>query len=188
MKKFLCLILILLLFSGCGTATYEKRVQLSPQKTGGWEKSSPHTFQYECNQGEVKVGPIVLGYKSAGDVSLLIPIPASQKEVRKMNEADAWVYVEFRDTNPIESCDLSYVSLVNQGSGKRLTPTNSMDIPSNGQYKGKYTHACHYYFDVDKNSKGDYLLYISEEVFDCRIRPIQLKHEESTEFHTRELM
>lgn len=188
MNKYLYLILITLLFNGCGSATYHKQVQLFPQKTVGWNKSSPHTFQYKCNQGEVKVSPIVLGYEGKGDVSLIVPIPASKEELREMNQEDAWFYVEFRDVNPIESCDLSYVSLVDQSSGNRIAPRNSMDIPSNGKYKGKYTHGCHYFFDLDKNSKSDHLVYISEEVFGCSVKPIPFKYEKSVEFQTREWM
>ena len=70
-----------------------------------------------------------------------------------MNEADAWFYVGFRDVDPIESCDLSYVSLVDKSSGNRIVPIDSMDIPSSGIHKGKYTHTCHYYFDLDENEK-----------------------------------
>lgn len=184
--KIYLLIILTLLFSGC--ATYDKRIQLSPQKTAGWEKESPHTYQYECNEGEVKIGPIVLRHESMGSFDFFIPIPNSKEELRKTNEKNVWFYIQFRNTKPINSCDLSYVSLVDQNSGDRITPDNSMDIPINGIYKGKYTHGCHYYFDLSKNPEGDYTLYISEEVFNCSINPINFKKEKSFELRPRQLM
>jgi hypothetical protein len=185
MKKSLLLLLCLGLI---GCATYTKSIQLSPQKTDGWKKGGPHTYQYECSQGEVKVGPIVLGYESKGDFNFFIPIPDSKEEVRKANEEDAWLFVQFRDVKPIGSCDLSYVFLMNQNSGNKLSPKNSMDIPINGMYKGKYTHICHYYFDLDENSEGDYMLHISEKVFNGRIQPVPYKKEKSFEFYATDLL
>ena len=186
MKKNLFLSLVAIFLTGC--ATYTKSIQLSPQKTAGWQKESPNTYQYECNQGEVKVGPIVLRHESMGNFDFFIPIPTSKEELRKTNEKNVWFYVQFRDSKPIKSCNLSYVSLVDQSSGDRVTPKSSMDIPINGTYKGKYTHGCHYYFDLSKNPEDDYTLYISEEVFHCSINPINFKKEKSFDFRPRELM
>lgn len=184
--KIYLLIIFTLLFSGC--ATYTKSIQLSPQKTAGWEKGSPDRYKYECNEGEVEVGPLVLGYESKGDFNFFIPIPDSKEEVRKMNEGDAGFYVQFRYTNPIESCNLSYVFLVDQSSGNRIAPKSAMNIPSTGTYKGKYTHGCLYSFDLDQTTESDYMLYISEGVLNCAISPILFKKEKSFDFKPTELL
>lgn|SRR3989338_3166571 len=184
--KIYLLIILTLLFSGC--ATYDKRIQLSPQKTAGWEKGSPDRYKYECKEGEVEVGPIVLGYESKGDFNFFIPIPDSQEEVRKANEGDAGFYVQFRYANPIESCNLSYVSLADQSSGNWIAPKSAMDIPSTGTYKGKYTHGCLYSFDIDQTTESDYMLYISEGVLNCAISPILFKKEKSFDFRPTELL
>lgn len=81
MKKIIFLLVLVTVLSGC--ATYEKRIQLSPQKTAGWKEVSPQTYQYKCDQGEVEVSPVVLGYASKGGFDFFIPIPASKEEVSK---------------------------------------------------------------------------------------------------------
>jgi len=173
-------------FSGC--ATYEKRIQLSPQKSAGWKRESPNMYQYVCSQGEVRVGPIVLGYSSRGNFDFFVPLPDSKKELDKANQETAWFYVQFKDTDPINSCDLSYVSLINQLTGVRIVPKNAMDMPANGLYKGKYSHACHYYFDLNENAEGDFTLYVSDQLFECSINPILFKKEKSFEFSPRQIM
>lgn len=171
----------------CGCATYEKRIQLSPQKTTGWKEVSPNTYLYKCDQGEVEVSPVVLGYASRGGFDFFIPIPVSKEQLKKDNEADAWFYIQFRSINPIDLHDLSYILLVDQSTGRRVTPKSSGDI-INGKFEGRYTYACHYYFDLNKNSEGNYTLYISDKVFGCSIKPILFKHEKSFEFYPRQLM
>ena len=186
MRAFFMFIAITIFLGGC--ATYEKRIQLSPQKSAGWEKESQNIYQYECNQGEVKVAPIVLGYDSKGNFDFFVPIPDSKKTLDKANQEDAWLYIQFRDTNPINSCDLAYVSLVNQRSGYRIAPKNSRDIPVNGLHKKKYTHACHYFFDLNKNIEDDYMLYISDQLFRCSIDPVLFKKEKSFKFTPKQMM
>lgn len=186
MKKCSYLVFVVLLLNGC--ATYTKSFQLSPQKASGWKKHGPRMYQYECGQGEVEVGSIVLSYESTGDFNFFIPMPDSKEKVRKANENGAWMYLQFRDAKPIDSCALSYVSLVEQNSGKQIMPTRSMDVSINGTYEGKYAHICHYYFDLDKDLEGDYKLYISEKVFNCSVAPIPYKKERVFQFNPTELM
>lgn len=180
--------LILILIICCGCATYEKRNQLSPQKSSGWVKKNSNLYQFKCNQGEVEVNPIVLGYESKGNFDFFVPIPTSKKELEQANKNDSWVYMQFRNTNPIKACSLSFVYLEDEKLGSQVLPIRANDIPANGLYKGKYTHGCHYFFDLNESSNENYLLRISEEVFDCRISPLLLKHEKSFEIIPKQLM
>mgnify|MGYP001575156697 CR=1 FL=1 len=186
MRAILFIIAISIICYGC--ATYEKRNQLSPQESSGWIKKSSDTYQFQCNQGEVEVNPIVLGYESKGNFDFFVPIPESKKELEQANKDDAWVYIQFRNTKAIEACNLSYVFLENQESGNRVSPVSANNIPANGLYKGKYTHGCHYFFNLNETGNENYSLHISEEVFNCRISPILLKHEKSFEMIPRQLM
>jgi len=186
MKRFFFVVFVFALFlSGC--ATYEKRIQLSPQETTGWKEVGSKTYQYKCDQGEVDVSPIVLGYASRGGFDFFIPIPVSKEQLKKDNETDAWFYIQFRSINPIDLHDLSYIFLVDQSTGRRVTPKSAGEI-MNGKYEGRYTYACHYYFDLNKNFKGNYMLYISDKAFGCNVDPILLKYEKSFEFYPRQLM
>jgi hypothetical protein len=146
MRAILFVIALSIMCWGC--ARYEKRNQLSPQKSSGWIKKSSNVYQFNCSQGEVEVNPIVLGYDSKGNFDFFVPIPTSNKELEQANKDGSWVYIQFRNINPIESCSLSYVYLEDQASAKRILPIRANDIPVNGIYKGKYTHGCHYFFDM----------------------------------------
>lgn len=170
------LLFILLFLSGC--AMYDKQIQLSPQKTSGWKESFWEAkFQSQCNQGEVILYPPVVSHQSMGTLFLFIPIPVSKGELQKANEKGFKIYVEFLDTQPIKSCDLSYISLVEQSSGNQIVPQNATDLRYNGTTRGKYILGCGYEFDLGELAGDVYTVHISEALFNCKVNPIFLKKE-----------
>jgi hypothetical protein len=156
---------------------YDKQIQLAPQKTAGWKESFwEEKFQSECKQGKVILYPPVLSHQSMGALVLFIPIPASKAELRKANEKNFGIYVEFLSTRPIESCDLSYIFL--ESSGKQIIPKSATDLPYSGiTNEGEYILACDYQFDLAESPDSVYILHVSESLFNCKVNPIPLKRE-----------
>lgn len=178
MNKFLYFFILVLMFCGC--ETYERRINLSPQKALTWKEVSPRHYQSGCNGGEVEVSPVVLGVEGSGYTFFFIPIPSGDKERLKIaNEKGPWLYVRFRNKTRIESCDLSFISLEDQSSGDRIIPTSAETHLYNDDHFKKHTTSCAYYFNLDKNPKSKYNFHVSKEVFDCNIEPIPYKYEKA---------
>jgi|GEM_PF-4135368 len=186
MRKFLCVFIFVFILSGC--ASYEKRINLSPQNSVGWERIQERYYRTGCNTGEVKVTPIVLGVEGEGQTFFFVPIPsASQSGADLIKEKGAWTYLTFESVHKIDSCELSFISLKDCASGNRIKPISS-ETSSYAEGSEKYLTGCHYYFDPNELVNEKYSLLISEEVFNCKIEPIFYKYEKARQIFLMQMM
>lgn len=185
MKK---LSIIFLIFLFCGCASYERRINLVPQEVNGWKKNRSRYYEASCGDGTIWVNNIVLGYEGGGDMPFFIPIPAGEKTLKKANAEDSWLYMGFISSNPIPSCDTSFLFLRNQTTGKLYYPTRADKVGGGDKWEGEYDISCYYYFDLPKDSQVGYDFHVSDKVFGCNINPLPLKYDRSFEVIPMQVM
>lgn len=185
MKK---LSIIFLVFLFCGCASYERRINLVPQKVAGWEKNRSGLYESSCEEGGVRLTEIVLGYEGGGDMPFFIPIPAATKDdLEAVNKEDAWLYIEFFSSNYIDSCDASFVFLEDQLTGEFSYPTQTKDL-GDVRSEGKHYRACYYYFNLPKESQTGYDFHVSDKAISCNVNPLPLKYDRSFEVIPMQVM
>ncbi|MGE0267968.1 MAG: hypothetical protein AB7S78_05895 [Candidatus Omnitrophota bacterium] len=180
--------IIFLFFLSCGCASYERRINLVPQEANGWKKNHSRYYEASCGDGTIWVNNIVVGYEGGGDMPFFIPIPAGKETLKKANAEDAWLYMGLISKNPIESCDLSFLFLENQITGDHYRSTHAEILGGGNKWEGKNVIRCYYYFDLPKDSHAGYNLHVSEDVFNCSINPLPLKHDKSFEVIPMQVM
>ena len=186
MNKILYCFVLVLALNGC--ATYERRINLTPQKASTWKELSPRCFQSGCNQGEVQVSPLVLGVEGSGYTFFFMPIPGSKESLKSANQEGPWMYVKFRSKTRIESCDLSFISLEDQKSGNQINPFKAETAVINNDYSGIHEADCRYFFDLKENPESRYNLHVSKKVFGCDLEPIPYIYEKASEFWPMQMM
>ncbi len=165
--KLLIIVLISLTLVGC--VTIEGRHSYSPQKVANWKDLGNRIYQFECNDGEIEVSPIVL------------------RTTAVREQEKPWLHVRFHVPKRIETCDLSFVTLENKISGERVTPISAKpNVFNNDQTIPIYD--CYYYFDIKEDKASQYILHISDKVLGCTIDPIHYEYEEYTEWWPMQLM
>ncbi len=176
------LAIIVLIVAGCGA--YQKRIYYAPQSVTAWKNVGVRHYQFECNDGDVRVSPIVLSAKEWAKGYLWVPIPSGEnKEMQVHNRNQPWSFIRFRRKSRIEACELSFVLLESRVSGERIAPTSVETNIYNDDHFSKQTTDCLYYFDVKQNPKASYNLTISENVLGCRVNPIPYTFEHATEYY-----
>lgn len=186
MKKHLSILFVILFLTGC--ASYERRINLSPQDSFGWERIHERYYRTGCNTGEVEVKPIVLGVEGEGQTFFFVPIPsASQGGSDLIKQKGAWTYLTFESDRRIDSCELSFVTLRDNASGKEIRPIDS-ETTVYPIISGKYSTGCRYYFDLNEIKKEEYSLIISKKVFNCRIEPILYEYEKARQTFMMQMM
>ncbi len=186
MNKILFFFILVVMFCGC--ATYERRINLSPQKAPNWKELNSRHFKSGCNQGEIEVSPLVLGVEGSGSTFFFIPIPSSKERLKIVNEEGPWIYVKFRSKTRIESCDLSFISLEDQKSGNQINPFRAETAVFNDDYSEIHQTDCRYFFDLKKNPESKYNLHVSKEVFNCDLEPIPYTYEKACEIWPMQMM
>jgi hypothetical protein len=186
-NKLTMLLLSMVFLSGC--ATYQRRIDLTPEKSASWKKTGPRQSQMGCKEGEVEVFPIVKQVLGEGYSPFFIPIPFGGKErVAKSNAEGPGILIKLRNTTRLQSCDLSFISLENPISKHRIQPIKAETTKINDDYSPTHTTYCNYYFDSKDLLNSTYNLYISKEIFGCELNPILYKQENVFEYSPMQMM
>jgi hypothetical protein len=168
LMKLVMIVLISFILVGC--VTIEARHSFTPQKVANWKDLGGRIYQFECNECEITVAPLVL----------------RSSEVREQEKP--WIYVRFSGPKRIENCDLSFVTLENKITGERVVPMSAKTNVYNDDYFKKKTTDCYYYFNIGEEKGSIYNLYITDKVFGCTIDPIPYVYEEYTEWRPMQVM
>lgn len=179
-------VILILIFSGC--STYERRVNLNPQKTSTWKELNSNYFKSGCNQGEIEVSPVVIEVEWRSNAFFFIPLPFSRESLKTINEEGPWIYLKFRNKTRIPSCELSFISLEDQESGDQISPFRAETAIVNDDYSEIHQTDCRYFFDLKRNSETKYYLHVSKEVFNCDLEPLPYIYKKGLEIWPMQMM